>query len=139
MWFAQRNFNDACGWCNRQLTAIKDIAKDGFDIDIKPHRKKRTIQQNKFLFVILEEIVKFHHNTGYVVPGLCAHVMCKDVLKVYWTGRFGVESTKNMSAADFGKLCDFIQQNMVQETNGAWEILDPESDYVKALIEQGGV
>ena len=42
-----------------------------------------------------------------------------------------------MSAADFGKLCDFIQQNMVQETNGAWEILDPESDYVKALIEQG--
>lgn len=138
MWFSTHApLSGIQNWFNNQLAAVFPLSKDGVDIEIKPHRKKRTIQQNKFLFVILDEIVRFHHETGYVVPGLCAHVMCKDVLKVYWTGRFGVESTKNMSAADFGKLCDFIQQTMVQETNGSWEILDPESDYVRSLIEGG--
>lgn len=124
-------------WVTVQLPAVYQACKDGMDIEIKPHVKKRTNRQNRFFYVLLSQLVKFHHETGYVVPGLCSYVMQVEVLKTYWKGRYGVEKTHNMSAEDFGKLCDFVQRTLVEETNGMWEILDPESDYIKALIEQG--
>lgn len=139
MWFAQRNINDACGWCNRQLTAIKDIAKDGFDIDIKPHRKQRTVQQNRFFMAIMVALVRFYNETGFMPEGCQPWMMRTDIQKEYWKYRGGVKATSKLSAVDFGKLCDFVQDTLVVETQGEWQTLEPDSAYLQSLIEQGGI
>lgn len=139
MWFAQRNINDACIWCGRQLGAIKEIAKDGFDIDIKPHRKQRTVQQNRFFMAIMVALVRFYNETGFMPEGCQPWMMRTDILKEYWKYRHGVKSTSRLSAADFGKLCDFVQDTLVVETHGEWQTLEPDSAYLQSLIEQGGI
>lgn len=139
MWFAQSNFDNACGWCSRQLTAIKDIAKDGFDIDIKPHHKQRTVQQNRFFMAIVVALVRFYNETGFMPEGCKPWMMRTDILKEYWKYRYGVKSTSRLSAADFGKLCDFVQNTLVQETQGEWQTLEPDSAYLQSLIENGGI
>lgn len=139
MWFAQRNINDACIWCGRQLGAIKEIAKDGFDIDIKPHRKQRTVQQNRFFMAIMVALVRFYNETGFMPEGCQPWMMRTHILKEYWKYRHGVKSTSRLSAADFGKLCDFVQDTLVVETQGEWQTLEPDSAYLQSLIEQGGI
>ena len=139
MWFAQRNINDACIWCGRQLGAIKEIAKDGFDIDIKPHRKQRTVQQNRFFMAIMVALVRFYNETGFMPEGCQPWMMRTDILKEYWKYRHGVKATSKLSAADFGKLCDFVQDTLVIETKGEWQTLEPDSAYLQSLIEQGGI
>lgn len=139
MWFAQRNINDACVWCGRQLGAIKEIAKDGFDIDIKPHRKQRTVQQNRFFMAIMVALVRFYNETGFMPEGCKPWMMRTDIQKEYWKYRAGVKATSKLSAADFGKLCDFVQDTLVIETQGEWQTLEPDSAYLQSLIENGGI
>lgn len=139
MWFAQRNINDACVWCGRQLAAIKEIAKDGFDIDIKPHRKQRTVQQNRFFMAIMVALVRFYNETGFMPEGCQPWMMRTDIQKEYWKYRAGIKSTSKLSAADFGKLCDFVQNTLVIETQGEWQTLEPDSAYLQSLIENGGI
>lgn len=126
-------------WFNNQLTAIQPVAKDGLDIDIKLHKKQRTNQQNRFLMAIMVALVRFYNETGFMPEGCRAWMMRTDILKEYWKARYGVKHTQNLPASEFGKLCDFIQNTLVQETAGEWEILEPDSAYLKSLYENGGI
>lgn len=126
-------------WFNVQLSAIGPVAKDGIDIDIKPHKKPRTVQQNRFFMAIMVALVRFYNETGFMPDGCKPWMMRTTVLKEYWKDRCGVASSSKLSAADFGKLCDFVQDTLVQETMGEWEVLEPDSAYLQALIEQGGI
>lgn len=126
-------------WFNNQLSAIRPVAKDGLDIDIKPHRKQRTNQQNRFLMAIMVALVRFYNETGFMPAGCSSWMMRTDILKEYWKARYGVKHTQNLPASEFGKLCDFVQNTLVQETAGEWEILEPDSAYLKSLYENGGI
>lgn len=126
-------------WFNNQLCAVFPLAKDGVDIEIKPHRKQRTIQQNRFFMAIMVALVRFYNETGFMPDGCQPWMMRTTVLKEYWKDRYGVQSTSKLSAAEFGKLCDFTQNTLVQETAGEWEVLEPDSAYLQSLIEQGGI
>lgn len=126
-------------WFNVQLSAVMPVAKDGIDVEIKPHKKPRTIQQNRFFMAIMVALVRFYNETGFMPDGCKPWMMRTTVLKEYWKDRFGVASTSKLSASDFGKLCDFVQDTLVQETMGEWEVLEPDSAYLQALIEQGGI
>lgn len=37
-------------WIDSQLSAVKPIAKNGLDIEIKPHKTQRTNEQNRFFY-----------------------------------------------------------------------------------------
>lgn len=122
-------------WINLQLSGVYSASKNGIDIEIKPHKNLRSNAQNKFLMVICTHIVKFYHETGYVLPGLKAWAMQPAIVKEYWKDRFGIESSKR-DTAEFTKFIDFIQQTMVEETGGEYEILTTDSQYLKSLLQE---
>lgn len=125
-------------WVARQYTAIGD-QKRGYDVELRPHRHQRSNEQNRFLMAVLTQMVRFYENTGFRPCGLGAWAMRTDILKEFWKARLGVVSTAKLSTVDFGRFVDAIQNHMVVETNGEWEILEPDSAYVRSLYEQGGI
>lgn len=124
-------------WITFQLPPVFAASKDGIIVEIKPYKPKRTNAQNKFLMEIMVEIVRFYHKTGYIVPGLEAWAMQPLILKEYWKARYGVEHSSQIDPKDFSAFIDFIQNTMVEETGGEWEILTTDSAYIKSLIEDG--
>ena len=125
-------------WMVAQLNGIYAVAKNGIDVEIRPHRNPRTNQQNRFLYAILVAIVKFHQATGFCPKGVSPWGMRVDVLKVYYKSRFGVGSSSKLDTKTFGQFIDSIQQSLVEETCGEWEILQPDSAYIQSLLAEGG-
>lgn len=121
-------------WVVNQMTAVRPIAKNGIDIDVKPHKKQRTNEQNRFLMVILQQIVKFYHETGFMPDGCKKWMMRVDIQKEYWKDRFGIESTSKLDTRAFAQFIDGIQRELVEETCGEWEILETDSAYLKSLM-----
>ena len=126
-------------WIIVQLPAVYQVAKDGLEIEIKPHKQKRSNEQNRFLMAIMVAIVRFYNNTGFMPEGCERWMMRTDIQKEYWKARYGIESTHKLDTAQFSKFIDFIQQTMVEETGGEYEILQTDSAYLKSLLEEGGI
>ena len=125
-------------WFDSQVTAVYNVSKNGIDIEVRPHRNKRTNQQNRFLYAILVALVRFHHETGFVPQGLSPWAMRTEILKEFYKARFGVVSTANLSTKAFGEFIDSIQLELVEQTCGEWQILQPDSAYLKSLEEYYG-
>lgn len=121
-------------WLDIQLTAVKPVAKNGIDIEIKPHKTQRTKDQNRFLMVVLSALVKFYHETGFIPTGLSAWAMRTDILKEFYKARFGVISTQKLDTKSFSEFIDNIQRTLVEETQGEWEIIETDSAYLKSLM-----
>ena len=139
MFFAADTYvSEILFWVNRQLSAVLPVAQHGVDVDIKPHQNQRSNQQNRFLMAILVALVRFHQETGFCPPGVSPWGMRVDVLKVYYKDRFGVGKSSKLSTKTFGEFVDNIQRSLVEETGGEWQILEPDSAYMRALLESGG-
>lgn len=121
-------------WADSQLYGIYSIADKGIDIEIRPHKQPRSNAQNRFLMIIMGALVKFYHETGFMPDGCKAWMMRTDIQKEYWKARFGILSTKKLSTAEFTQFIDNIQRQLVEETQGEWEILTTDSAYLKSLV-----
>lgn len=124
-------------WIDSQLSAVKPIAKNGLDIEIKPHKTQRTNEQNRFFMVIMTAIVRFYNETGFMPQGCKAWMMTPIILKEFYKAKFGVLSTKNLDKKEFSKFIDSIQLELVEQSYGEWQILTTESAYIQNLINQG--
>lgn len=127
-------YKEIQNWILLQLPAVYQCAKNGIDIEIKAHKIQRSNEQNRFLMVICTHIVQFYHETGYILPGLQPWAMQPAIVKEYWKNRFGIESSKKLDTSEFTKFIDYIQNTMVEETNGEYEILTTDSQYLKSLL-----
>lgn len=121
-------------WINGQLSAVHPVAKNGIDVTIKPHKSWRSNEQNRFLMVIMQQIIIFYHETGFVPAGCQKWMMRVDIQKEYWKARFGIEHTRTLDKKAFREFLDGIQRELVEETNGEWEILETDSAYLKSLL-----
>lgn len=125
-------------WAMNQIALVVPVAKNGIDVEIKPHKTQRTNQQNRFLMAILVALVRFYNETGFMPDGIKPWAMQTNILKEYYKARFGIGSTKKLDTAAFGHFIDSIQQSLVEESNGEWEILQPDSAYIQSLLAEGG-
>ena len=125
-------------WVALQYVALGK-QQNGYDIELKPHKYKRSNQQNRFLMSIMVALVKFSHETGFTPVNCGKYNIDPESLKQYWKKRYGIEHTKNLDTVAFGKFIDWIQLTLVEETNGFWEILQPDSDYIKSLMSEWGM
>lgn len=126
-------------WITVQLPAVYQASKNGLDIEIKPHKNKRSNEQNRFLMAIIVAILRFYNQTGFIPAGCKPWMMRSDILKEYWKARYGIVNTHCLDTIAFTNFVDFIQQTMVEETDGEWEILTTDSAYLKSLIEDAGI
>lgn len=121
-------------WVEQQISAVRPYAKNGFDIVVKQRKSWRSNEQNRFLMVIMQHIVKFYQETGFMPAGCQKWMMRIDIQKEYWKARFGIEHTRTLDKKEFGEFIDNIQRELVEETNGEWEILQTDSAYLLALV-----
>ncbi len=123
-------------WVKNQIAYALPVSKNGLDIEIKPHKQKRSNEQNRFLMAIMVALVRFYHETGFVPSGCERWMMRTDILKEYWKARYGVEFTHKLDTGEFTKFIDYIQLTLVEETHGEWEILQTDSAYLKSLLQE---
>ena len=121
-------------WIDKQLPPVYNTAKNGIEINIFAHKNTRSTEQNRFLMLICTAIARLHHETGYCCPGLQPWAMQPKILKEYFKSRFGIERSSKLSTAEFTKFIDYIQTTMVEETNGEYEILTTDFQYIESLI-----
>lgn len=135
MFFSKdKSYKEIQDWITVQLPAVYQISKNGIDIVIKPHKQQRSIQQNRFLSVIIIAQIRMYHDTGFMASGLQPWMHQQEILRFYWKARYGIEHTSNLSTKAFGEFVDFIQKTLVEESDGNWEILSPDSMYLESLI-----
>lgn len=140
MYFSQDTSLEAIvNWVGKQYCAVKPSAQHGLDVELKPHKRQRSNEQNRFLMAIMVAMVHFYHETGFIPKGLSPWAMRTDILKEFYKARFGVVSTAKLSTKEFGEFVDNIQLELVEQTCGEWQILQPDSAYLKSLVEQGGL
>ena len=139
MYFSQDTSLEAIvNWVGKQYYAVKPSAQHGLDVSVAPHQRRRSNEQNRFLYAVLTAVVRFYHETGFIPKGLSPWAMRTDILKEFYKARFGVVSTAKLSTKAFGDFVDNIQVELVEQTCGEWQILQPDSAYLKSLEEYYG-
>jgi hypothetical protein len=121
-------------WMSTQLSAVHSIAKNGIDVSIKPHQNPRTNQQNRFLAVIIMAQIRFFHDTGFMASGLQPWMHQSEILRFYWKNRFGIDTSAKLSTKGMTEYIDFIQNTLVEESNGEWQVITTDSMYLQSLI-----
>jgi len=136
MFFPGITSNDSISeWVARQIDATRGAVKYGWDVEIRPYKKRRSYQQKRYLMAVMENIVRFYHDTGYMPNGCGAWAMRTDVQKEYWKARMGVGSTAKLSTKEFGDFVDRIQGTMAAESDGEYEIITPPDVYLESLCQ----
>ena len=112
-----------------KLEAVVSGSAHGVDIEIKRHVKRRSIDQNAYLWAIYAHIVKFFDATGFIPDNLPVRFINSDFLHEYFKMRFDVKETKKLNTAEFSAYTDKIQHLMLEQTNGDYDPIYPESTY----------
>lgn len=112
-----------------KLEAVINGARYGVDIDIKKHTKKRSLDQNAYLWGIYAHIVKFYDETGFIPDNLPVRFINSDFLHEYFKSRFDVKETKKLNTAEFAEYTEKIQQLMLEQTDGDYDPIYPETTY----------
>ena len=47
-------------WVAKQVDATRGAVKYGWDVDVRPHKKPRTVPQNRYMMAVLTHIVQFY-------------------------------------------------------------------------------
>lgn len=128
------DLEEITNWMAEQLSAVHKVAKHGIDITIRPHQNPRTTQQNRFLAVVIMAQIRFYHETGFMASGLQPWMHQPEILRFYWKNRFGIETSAKLSTKGMGEYIDFIQNTLVEESNGEYQVLTTDSMYLQSLI-----
>ena len=107
----------------KQISPLLSNSKIGLEVIIRDIKPKRTVYQNRFLMVVLNNIVQFYVDTGFIPKGLSSWAMRADILKEYFKARLGVLETSKLSKQEFIQFVDNIQFEMVIESNGEYQII----------------
>lgn len=130
MYFTQSaDINGILQMIKPKLEAVIFNAPNGVDIEIKKHTKKRSLDQNAYLWGIYAHIVKFYDETGFIPDNLPVRFINSDFLHEYFKSRFDVKTTTGLNTAEFAQYTDKIQRLMLEQTNGDYDPIYPETTY----------
>lgn len=122
-------------WLRVQIDAAQN--PNGIDVVVAPHKKIRTVRQNRYMMEVCANIVRFYHDTGFLPHGCMRREMKTLGQKEFWKDYFGVLETHKLSTRELGEFVDKIQAEMVQQTGGEYQPIVPDSDYLTSLVEGG--
>lgn len=105
----------------------RTILESGKPVDVccSVVKKKRTNQQNRYLFKLYEHLLDFYKQTGFMIDGLRFKFYTKDFLHEYLKARFDVGTTTKMTTQQFTEFVDAIQNEWMEQTSGEYEYFFP--------------
>lgn len=117
-----------------KLEALINGSAHGVDIEMRKHIKKRTKNQNDYLWAIYKNIVEFNkqaglsaENGGYLPDHLMLKFINSKFLHLYLKARFDIETTTKLTTTEFAQYTDSIQNLMVEQSKGAYDPIYPET------------
>jgi hypothetical protein len=110
-----------------KVCEVLNNSKYGIEIEVKEKKKKRSLEQNKYLFAIYKNIVEFWYATGFIVDSLPLKYITSDFIHEYFKNRFNLKTTTKLSAIEFSQYVDGIQNLMVEQTKGDYEPIYPDN------------
>ena len=113
----------------RQLDILLPLAPLGIELSLRARKKRRSVQQNRYLMAVMQNIVQFYQETGFRPDDIPDWAMRTDVLKEFFKHRFGVPHTRKLSTKEFGEFVDKIQHMMLEQSNGEYEVIIPPDLY----------
>lgn len=123
------NIQGILAYLKPTIEATLNNSQYGIDIEVKPHKKKRTTDQNAYLWAIYQNIVNFYTQTGFTPDNIKVRFLNSDLLHEYFKAHFDVKTTTKMSTADFSTYTDSIQLLMTEQSNGEYQPIYPETTY----------
>lgn len=105
----------------------RTILESGKPVDVccSVVKKKRTNQQNRYLFKLYEHLLDFYKQTGFMIDGLRFKFYTKDFLHEYLKARFDVGTTTKMTTQQFTEFVDAIQNEWMTQSGGEYEYFFP--------------
>lgn len=114
-----------------KLSATMEASKYGIQVEIRKQCKKRTPEQNRLLWAIYQNIVRFWNETGFIPDSLPVKFVNSDFLHEYFKLRFDTPTTTKLTTAEMMDYCDRIQNLMIEQTHGEYEPIVPENTYME--------
>ena len=127
MYFAQyMKVDEILSLIKPKITALMHSGINGIVIDIKKNQRKRTVEQNKYLWAIYKNIVDFYNETGFIPDDLKVKTINSDFLHEYFKARFDVKETKKLTTVEFCEYTDKIQLLMTEQSKREYDPIYPE-------------
>lgn len=123
------SINGILAYLKPVIEATLNSSQFGIDIEVKKHARKRTTDQNAYLWAIYQNIVKFYNETGFTPDNIKVRFLNSDLLHEYFKARFDVKTTTKMTTADFSTYTDGIQLLMTEQSGGEYQPIYPETTY----------
>lgn len=101
----------------RPLKALIAASKDGVDVEIKPHKRKRSNEQNRFYWLNVGEIVNVLNDAG-ATYGDFKLPYSSEIVHEINKRIFGEKTTTKMSVADFSAYMEKVFAFWIEKTAG---------------------
>lgn len=114
----------------KPLKALIESSKDGVDVEIKPHKTKRSNEQNRFYWANLTDVCKVLNDAGcrygkYEIPysAELIHEINKAVI--------GEKSTARMSVKEFTEYMEKVFAFWIEKTGGYFVPKETTTSYLE--------
>lgn len=107
-------------------------SKDGIDIDVEKHKKKRNTLQNSFMWVNLNNIADFLNDSGLSYEVMNVELpFNKDIIHEINAKVFGVKTTTKMTVTEFCEYMDKMFYFWQERTEFEWIPLESTRGYLE--------
>lgn len=120
------NIDGILAFIRPTIEQVLNSAKYGVTVDVRPQVRKRSLEQNSYLWGIYSNIVKFWEQTGFMPDGLKLNYINSNFLHEYFKARFDIKTTTKLTTAEFCEYTDKIQHLMTEQSKGNYDPIYPE-------------
>lgn len=120
------NIDGILAFIRPTIEQVLNSAKYGITIDVRPQVRRRSLEQNSYLWSVYSNIVKFWESTGFMPDGLKLNYINSDFLHEYFKARFDIKTTTKLTTAEFCEYTDKIQHLMTEQSKGNYDPIYPD-------------
>jgi hypothetical protein len=120
------NIDGILAFIRPTIEQVLNSAKYGVTVDVRPQVRKRSLEQNSYLWGIYSNIVKFWEQTGFMPDGLKLNYINSNFLHEYFKARFDIKTTTKLTTAEFCEYTDKIQHLMTEQSKGNYDPIYPD-------------
>lgn len=120
------NIDGILAFIRPTIEQVLNSAKYGVTVDVRPQVRRRSLEQNSYLWSVYSNIVKFWEQTGFMPDGLKLNYINSDFLHEYFKARFDIKSTTKLTTAEFCEYTDKIQHLMTEQSKGNYDPIYPD-------------
>lgn len=120
------NIDGILAFIRPTIEQVLNSAKYGVTVDVRPQVRRRSLEQNSYLWSVYSNIVKFWESTGFMPDGLKLNYINSDFLHEYFKARFDIKSTTKLTTAEFCEYTDKIQHLMTEQSKGNYDPIYPD-------------